>query len=302
VSRARHRPSESDSEDNVRSIIKTLDVLEALSRLGGAASIGRLSTATQLPKSTLTRVVRTLSRRGYVRQASPRADYCLTSKIRNLALGFTGISPILEVGTAPVDALTKQLLWPAAIANCVDGAMAVQYSTMAASPYSHARSTLGKRLPLLTSAHGKAWLSALNASDYASLVDASSDADVTMGAAEIARVETRGFAMRTPGKDRTTNSLATPIRHHNRVVATVGLTFFSRAVSSAQIEELGVQLLHTAAIIQDDLYQLMEPAGHAQPCANEVDAPPIVGLDLVSCRIRLPRGSERNRMYVEQRP
>lgn len=254
---SRHRPSEHGGEGEVRSIAKTLDVLEAFGRLGGAASLGRLSAATHLPKSTLTRVIRTLSRRGYVRQPSARADYCLTSKIRNLATGFAGVSPILEVGTAPVDALTEKLLWPAAIATCVDGAMIVQYSTMASSPYSHARSTFGKRLPLMTSAHGKAWLSAMSASDFAGLAAVSPEKDETFSTAQIAQIARRGFAMRSLGKDRTTNSLATVIRYDGQVVATVGLTFFSRAVSSARIEELGSELLRTAAIIQDDLHHLL---------------------------------------------
>lgn len=258
ASAARNGPTGSDGD--VRSIAKTLDVLEAFGRLGGAASLARLAAATHLPKSTLTRVVRTLSRRGYVRQPSPRSDYCLTSKIRNLATGFAGISPILEVGTSRVDALTEKLLWPAAIATCVGGVMTIQYSTMASSPHSHAHSTLGKRLPLMTSAHGKAWLSALSASDFANLVSISAEKDGMFGAAEIARIATRGLAMRSLGKDRSTNSLATAIRYEDRVVATVGLTFFSRSVSSARLEELGSELLRTATLIQNDLQHLLDPA------------------------------------------
>jgi IclR family mhp operon transcriptional activator len=134
------------------------------------------------------------------------------------------------------------------------------------SPYAHARSTVGKRLPLWTSAHGKAWLANLSAECMPTPPACEPDTGYSAEAllAALRHVHEAGYAMRSFGRDPTTNSIAVPIFEQNRVVATLGMTFFVRSLPAAAVAEMGARLRHAA----DQIKTLLDGADSSTPRAE----------------------------------
>ncbi len=143
--------------DTIKSVRKTFLVLEDL-KLNGIVSINDLSTTLKMPKPTIVRIIKTLLEAGYVRQLSSRGKYCVTSKLYELGQSYNKIGRVFEVAIDIADSLTEELFWPVSIATMEKGEIIVRYSTIPTSPYAHANSTVSKRLPICTSAHGKQWI------------------------------------------------------------------------------------------------------------------------------------------------
>jgi IclR family mhp operon transcriptional activator len=252
--------SDPESGTIIRSVSRAFHLLEHLSELG-SASIGLLSDDLKLPKPTIVRMIRTLVAEGYVHQSSKRGDYRITSKLRGLGADFTGLPAVLEAATGIADQLTDEVLWPVSIAERVNDIIIVRYSTIPTSPYAHARSTVGKRLPLWTSAHGKAWLAHMEPDHMptppACEPDSGQSAEALLAA--LSHVHEAGYAMRSFGRDPTTNSIAVPIIEQNRVVATLGMTFFVRSLSAASVAEMGARLRRAADQIAAHLNRANAP-------------------------------------------
>ena len=237
-------------DDTIRSVAKAFALLERISMIG-TVSVGRLSAEADMPKPTVVRLMRTMMQCGYVRQATPRGDYCVTSKLSRLGASFAGLPAVLEAATARVDTLTEELLWPLSIATPEESDMVVRYSTMPISPYALARSTVGKRLSMWTSAHGRAWLAYHPLAEH--LLEAAPAEERHWIGLELARTRERGHAIRSFGRDMSTGSIAVPILDKGIVVATLGLTHFLRAVRGDEIQRLAARLRAGAAEISRQL-------------------------------------------------
>lgn len=79
------RDTGTDSPVTVRSVERSLDILEILAAASDSLSLTELSDRSALPPPTILRLLRTLQGRGYVHQSGPRR-YVLGTKARRLAL------------------------------------------------------------------------------------------------------------------------------------------------------------------------------------------------------------------------
>ena len=99
----------------VEAILRGLDLLEALSRLG-ACRTKDLQAATGLTGSTIVRMMETLIAAGYAYQDEPRGRYVLTAKVTSLAAGYSASSD-LGIRAAPALAQLQSVIgWPSDIA------------------------------------------------------------------------------------------------------------------------------------------------------------------------------------------
>jgi IclR family mhp operon transcriptional activator len=188
---------------------------------------------------------------------SRRGGYAVTSKVRSLSSGFQGSPWIVEMLKPWVEDLTKRHLWPFAIATLDRDAMVVQYSSIPSSPLAHVRTTLHKRLSLVSRAHGRAYIAFCGSQErrhLLRLIVASEDPenDVIANAEEwrrlVMQTRKRGYAMRAAGIDPQTSSIAVPVRlESGHVVATLGMTFFRRAVKAGKIAAYAAALKTAAA-------------------------------------------------------
>jgi IclR family acetate operon transcriptional repressor len=136
---------------------KALQLLEALSRAGGAVGISQLGRELKLNKSTVYRLVDTLCRHGYARQEPASGRYLLTVKLWELGSGvIEGLGlrqtarPLLESVARETDETTMLGIvheHEALIIDRVDSSQALRIF-----------SAVGARVPLHSCAIGRALL------------------------------------------------------------------------------------------------------------------------------------------------
>ena len=240
------RPPRDPNEGAVKSLMKALGLLERIAE-EGVAELGLLSVRTGLPKTTVARLVKTLVSSGYVRQAAPRGGYYLTSKFYSLTAALETLPALMDVGAEVAEALTRTVLWPASIATRAGVEMIVRYSSIPSSPYAHARSTIGKRLPIHTSAHGKAWLAAAPELQVQTIRDRLRGGSIEPPTRiSLGIIRDQGYATRSFGRDPSTNTIAAPIIADGELVATLGVTFFPKSLDRAGVLTLSAHLTGAA--------------------------------------------------------
>jgi IclR family mhp operon transcriptional activator len=241
---------------NVQSVTRALDLLQALNRQK-VASIKQLHDATGLPKPTIVRLLKTLTARGYVANDHRQGGYSVTSQVRALSCGFHGDPLVVEAGRAWAIDLTRQFKWPVAIAVLEEDAMTVRFSTIPDSPISPFHGTVGLRLSLVSRSLGRAYLAFCPAAERNILLQmlASSkdpeDAPARRPATllrSLQSIRSQGYAERDPAVEpKSSSTLGVPVMDGDRVLATLGLTYFTSAMKRAQAAELYVPHLRSAA-------------------------------------------------------
>ena len=222
----------------VNSVVRALDLLEALNRRP-ISTVDDLYGQTGIPKPSIVRLLQTFERRGLVRHAKQHGAYFLTSLVRTLSSGYHSEPRLIEASAALLDDFTRKVKWPLAIAVPESGAVFIRYSTIPLSPLSLLHSSLGMRLSLVSRALGRAYLAFCDAQEQEALIALlrkSQEPEDTAARDEAAlrtmlkQTRTRGLATRDPRVRTVSNTLAIPIYDQSRVVASVGLTFFSSAM------------------------------------------------------------------------
>ena len=245
------------------SLVKAFDILERLNRQP-VAMLQDLHDTTGLPKPTILRILKTMVSCGYVRQVSPRGGYCITPRVATLSAGYHGTPEVIQIGARIADDLTRRLAWPAAIATLDVDAMVVRYSTIPNSPLAHVHSTLNKRLSLLARAHGRAYLAFCGETERQALLallkrtgGAEDKLSIEAGLLSKALADARqaGYARRLAGLDAQTSTVAAPIKVGSRVVSTLGMTFFCRAVDARREAAVAKAVVAAAAAISTRLSQ-----------------------------------------------
>lgn len=155
----------------IRSVQKALLVLRVMNEQTGW-TLHQLHARTQLPKSTLHRLLCTLEQEKYVRSDPERAgQYRLTSEVRALSRGITDKSDLAEAAAPLMIATTREIKWPLSL-GVIDGSkIRVVFCTMPYSPYAIMPSSAGRRYDLLHSALGKAYLAFCTPTERRILVD-----------------------------------------------------------------------------------------------------------------------------------
>ncbi|HYF21140.1 MAG TPA: DNA-binding transcriptional regulator [Ramlibacter sp.] len=237
----------------VNVVLRALQILRALNRQP-ISTVDALHKHTGIPKPTIVRLLQTLEADGLVRRAPQYGAYYLTSEVTALASGYHSEPRIVEAAGAICDGLTQALKWPVSVAVHDGDAMVVRYSTIPQSPLSFFHSTLNMRLSLVTQALGRAFLAFCGPTEQDALLELlgrSSSEPIAGQEAEIrrmlAQVRERGYALRDPRVRPESSTIAVPILEGERVVATIGLTWFSSALAVEQAVERFLAPLQRAA-------------------------------------------------------
>ena len=224
----------------VNVVLRALQILRALNRQP-VSTVDAIHKHTAIPKPTIVRLLQTLEADGLVRRAPQYGAYHLTSEVMALASGYHSEPRIVEASAAVCEALTQDLKWPVSVAVHDGDAMIVRYSTIPHSPLSFFHSTINMRLSLLTQALGRAFLAFCGPTEQEALMELlarSSSEPVAGQEAEIrrmlAQVHEQGYALRDPRVRPESSTIAVPIFEGPRVVATIGLTWFSSALDAQQ--------------------------------------------------------------------
>jgi IclR family transcriptional regulator, mhp operon transcriptional activator len=228
-----------DSTRPIRALNRGLDVLTELNRVERAA-INTMASAVGLPRTTTYRILETLRLAGYVERDAHDDCYRPTIMVRALSDGFDDEALISHIAKPLLAALGAQIVWPVAVATPVGATMMIRETTDRESPLALEQYSAGVRVPMLASAAGRAYLAFCPAPQRDALLELLARSPLpedrmARDRNEVERLlnETRnqgfGMAHRARRVSEET-SLAIPVGHKDRVLATVTVRYAATAV------------------------------------------------------------------------
>jgi IclR family mhp operon transcriptional activator len=242
--------------ETVEAAARSLLVLEELNR-HRVASVDILHKATGLPKSTLVRLLKSLCAMGYATNDRRQGGYAVASRVKSLSNGFHGDPLVVEAARPWALAFTEELHWPVAISVLEKTSVVVRFSTIPDSRVSPFHGTLNMHLSLLGRALGRAYLAFCPVAERSMLLDLLSRSpdpedmparDRKRALELLASIRKQGFAERDPMVEpRSSGTIAAPIMDGRNVLATVGMTYFTSALSRAELMQRYVPRVLTLA-------------------------------------------------------
>ncbi|WP_198351149.1 IclR family transcriptional regulator domain-containing protein [Flavisphingomonas formosensis] len=240
------KTSEEAPYKDVRSLVRGLQVIEALSELGWA-KMGDLSAAANIERSSTYRLVNTLIQLGYVSRRTEDGAVALTPKFAYLADALKDDDIVTQFAWPPLFELSKDVLWPCDFASFVGGKVLIRLTTHKISPMSVHRAMVGKERFLVRSALGLAILSAMDGDE----LEASLAIVEKMGGTNaedvrnrerihslIATVRERGYASSTGQSEGKISAIALPVSGPNgHVAGAVNIVFFRSVMTTEQAAE-----------------------------------------------------------------
>ena len=238
----------------VQSVVRALLLLGRLNQRA-ATTLAQLNQMTRIPKPSLVRLLETLIGLGYVRNDPARKAYCLEAAAQELSEGFHGGTLLVEAGRIHCAELTRKLKWSSSLA-VLDGAeMFICFRTIHDSPVSPFSTMLTRRRNMLTTGLGRAYLAFCPEDERKHLTAMLKTADNTdlhgqtidTMVKDIVAQGAQGYAERDPlATPDTTSTVAMPICLDDRVLGTIGLTYFTSAIARRDLQRLLVAPLREA--------------------------------------------------------
>jgi IclR family mhp operon transcriptional activator len=245
-----------ESTRPIRALVRGLDALTTLNMRNGA-TVSEIAQQIKLPRTTTYRILETLSHAGYVYRDPTDDRYRLTILVHCLADGFDDDAWVTQIARPCIDELGKEVMWPVAFASLSGTQMLVRETTDHRSPLAIERFSPGVRLPLLSTAAGRAHLAFCPADQRESLLEilrrSSSEVDqLAQNPDELEKIlqDTRekGYASAIHTRRVSDEiSIAVPIVLEDRVLATVLIRFAETAVPFKIAVERFVPKLREAA-------------------------------------------------------
>jgi IclR family transcriptional regulator, mhp operon transcriptional activator len=228
-----------ESTRPIRALNRGLDMLTELNRLERAA-INTLASAVDLPRTTTYRILETLRLAGYV-ERDPHDDcYRLTIRVRALADGFDDEAMVAHIAKLHLAALCAQIPWPVSIATPAGASMMIRETTGQQGSLALEHYGIGARVPMLTSAAGRAYLAFSRAPQRDTLLELLARSSLPQDRLARSRPEvdrllnetrTQGFGIaQGPRRGSEESSLAVPVRGNDRILATVAVRYATTAV------------------------------------------------------------------------
>ena len=229
--------NQSGKNECIRSVERASDLLQALNRRP-LSTLQELHHDTGLPKPSIVRLLRTLEAKGLAAQSSSYGAYQLLGGVKSLASGFHHEPRVVEVAEELMIDFTRREGWPLSLGLLDLDAMVVRACTIRFTALSLEHSAIDRRLSLLSHAMGRAYLAHSASHEQAILLSilrerhperAALDEEVV--AAMIALTRERGYALRDPMSDPRSSTIAVPVFESGRVVATLGFTWITAAMT-----------------------------------------------------------------------
>lgn len=230
---------------NVRSLERGLALLVALNRQP-LASVCDLAADTRLPRPTVYRLLDTMCKAGFVGLDSATDKYRLTHRVRLLSDGFLDDEWVTEIAAPLMAEFTRKHVWPLALFTFEAGKMLVRDTTHRQSALSIDYGMVGKRMGMLRTAGGLAYLSFCPEPErkvILSLLAQSDDPD-DQQAREAHRLEGLFKSIREAGyakQERVINpkaaSISMPIMVGDKVHGCASLVFIASAITMSEAEK-----------------------------------------------------------------
>lgn len=263
----RERRDDGGRGEGVRALRRGLDILRAVNASGGVRA-GALARSLDLPRPTVYRLLQTLEELGYVERGASNDLFRVTRKASSLGDGYDAAVLVAQhVGPILFD-LGRRFVWPFDLSVYENAAMVIQETTHARSPLSIDRGMIGRRLPLLRTSSGRAYL-AFCPNDERQVIlrhigrlDEPEDRPFLLDMAldrVLRDTRERGFAVRDGGEfNPKTASLAVPILRGDLVLGCISVIWIRTAMKLSEAVAQFVAPMHEAA---DSIVDQIEAAG-----------------------------------------
>jgi len=196
---------------------------------------------------------------GYVRRSNSDGSYRLQHKVRELSDGFTDDEWISEVANPVLGELLQKLVWPSDLCT-IDGThMLVRETTHRFSPLSFHRAMVRQRLPVLSTAAGRAYLAFCSDEERRQilrLLVVSDDDQSQLARNEVLvqrileKVRRQGYS--TNDGEWTAqakiSALGLPIRHDGNTMGSINVVFLSAAMTVPEAVERYLPQMRDAVI------------------------------------------------------
>lgn len=258
---------------NVRGLARGLQVLRTLNAMeDGRATSQQIADLTGLHRTTVRRLLETLMEEGFVRRSTSDDSFRLTLGVRSLSEGFTDTERIATVAPPIMGQLLQRVAWPSDLTTPDGDAMIIRETTHRFSRLSFHRAMVGRRLPILLTAAGRAYFATCpdeEREDILELLRSGAGGEEQQAFARndalvrklIQRVREDGFGSNHGDwtAQAKIGAVAVAISADERVIASLNVVFLSRAVSLEDATRRYVPELQKAALdIAEALRQ--EPA------------------------------------------
>lgn len=240
MSKERTRSGRPRSSEGVRAFKRGLDVLEAVNRSGGIRA-GDVARQLDLPRPTVYRLLETLEELGYIARSASDDRFRVTRQALGLGDGYDPGVVICQAAAPHLADLGRTLVWPVDLSTYENAAMVIQETTHSRSPLSIDRGMIGKRLPMLRTSAGRAYLAACPPRERDMIVshlrriDEADDRpylDADRLARMLAETRERGYAVRNEGEfNPRTASIAVPIVRDAVVFGCISIIWIRSALS-----------------------------------------------------------------------
>jgi IclR family transcriptional regulator, mhp operon transcriptional activator len=222
----------------VRSVERAFSVLRAVNVMSDA-SVEAVARMTGLSWATALRMLETLEGLGYVTRGAGGGKYRPAIGVRALSDGFRDETWISEFAGSGLERLTEKFGWPA-IFSTLDGTeMMVRESTQSKTPLAIERGMLGRRVPLLSSSGGRAYLSYTSEAEREHLLsllrqrggDDQKFVDSAAFKRMMRQIRYDGYAQRYRGTMPMTSSIAVPVLFNDHIVGCITIIWIASALS-----------------------------------------------------------------------
>lgn len=249
----------------VQGLEKGLDLLAFLNR-HGRLSAAEIVRGVGLPRTTALRLLDTLSANGFIERSRVDRCYQLTIKVRTLSDGFDDEAWVTDIAVRRVRALSTAIVWPVLISIPSGTSMIWRDNTDHQTPMVLNRLSVGYQTSIIGSASGQIYLAFATDQEREAVLDLIGRTEE--GARELPsppllggmleRIRADGYTVfRRPGE----YTLAAPIRHEGRYVASLAIRVMAAAMSvNDMITRYREPLFAAAAEIEADMHKSLTPA------------------------------------------
>ncbi|MGB1090845.1 MAG: DNA-binding transcriptional regulator, partial [Oceanobacter sp.] len=231
----------------------------------GGARIRDLAEQSGIHRTTVRRLLETLIDEGYVRQSYSDDSYQLTIKVRELSEGFRDEQWISQLAAPLLGQLMQDVVWPTDICTFDVDAMVVRETTHKFSRLSFHRNMVGRRLPMLKSATGRAYLAFCPENERQSILSLLRTRDGENGSMArdeafvhrvLSRTRNQGYGANYGdwGEEGKIAAIALPIKNKGRVLGCLNLVYIKQAmtIEEAAKKHLG-RMIETVTHIEANI-------------------------------------------------
>jgi IclR family mhp operon transcriptional activator len=260
---------------SVRGLSRGLTLINTLNRLDDGASLTRVAELSGLHRTTVRRLLETLQHEGYVRRSDSDDSFRLTLKVRELSEGFRDEQWICAIAAPLLGDLMQRVVWPSDICTLDVDEMVVRETTHRLSRLSLHRSMVGRRLPVLQTATGLAYLAFCDEAEREQVLEllatrVGPEYDLARNRLALdnilRNVRHRGYGENFMGWEQEANiaSIAVPLYSHvnQRLLGCVSLIYIAKVMSIQQAAERYLPALE--AFAQQVRQRLIDGASKSQ--------------------------------------